>query len=101
MIQTTVSSGEATGVSLTSLHKGDESTVVDIVSKNTLGLDDMLENRLAGMGLLPGSHFSVLRKGNSPSRPILLAVGETRIAIGSEIAERILVEGNREERKED
>ena len=51
-----------------------------------------LLGRLMGMGLFAGTRFRLLQGGNSQRKPLLLAVGETRIALGPEIAETILVE---------
>jgi Fe2+ transport system protein FeoA len=62
-------------------------TVVDI----TTGAE--LQGRLMGMGLFAGTRFRLLRGGTATSSlPLLLAIGETRIAIDREIADKILVE---------
>lgn len=66
--------------------QGDSGTIVDM---NT---DPELQGRLMGMGLFIGTKFKLLQGGDSSRIPILLAVGETRIALGPEIAETILVE---------
>jgi len=62
-------------------------TIVDIVA------DVELHGRLMGMGLFTGTRFRLLR-GCTPgsSIPLVLAVGETRIALDKNIAEMILVE---------
>lgn len=65
---------------------GESGTIVDM---NT---DPELQGRLMGMGLFVGTRFRLLQGGDSCYKPLLLAVGETRIALGPEIAETILVE---------
>jgi Fe2+ transport system protein FeoA len=62
-------------------------TVVDVTA------DAELQGRLMGMGLFVGTRFRLLRSGtNNPAIPFLLAIGETRVAVGHEIAGMILVE---------
>ena len=62
-------------------------TVVDITA------DGDLQCRLMGMGLFVGTRFQILQRGTKRSRiPFVIAIGETRIAVDSEIAEMILVE---------
>ena len=73
--------------SLSRFPDGLHGTVVDVVA------DAELQGRLMGMGLFVGTRFQLLRNGSAASRvPLLLAIGETRIAIDYEIAETILVE---------
>ncbi len=60
--------------------------VVDMNSESDL------QGRLMGMGLFVGTRFRLLQGGAGSGQPLLLAVGETRIALGSEIAGTILVE---------
>ncbi|MDR2117490.1 MAG: ferrous iron transport protein A [Planctomycetaceae bacterium] len=71
--------------------EGQSGTIVDLI------LEPELQGRLMGMGLFTGTRFRVLQGGNASktkpsSRPILLAIGNTRIAIGHSIASKILVE---------
>lgn len=74
---------------LSSLRKGETAMVIGLhASGDSCGL---LENRLAGMGVQPGAPITVLRAAVNTSRPTLLAIGDTRIALGPEIVERILV----------
>jgi ferrous iron transport protein A len=62
-------------------------TVVDVSA------DTELQGRLMGMGLFVGTRFQLLRSGGETSTfPFVLAIGETRVALGHEIAEKILVE---------
>ena len=62
-------------------------TVVDVAA------EAQLQGRLMGMGLFIGTRFQLLQNGTRTSRtPFLLAIGETRIAIGWDIAELIHVE---------
>ena len=66
---------------------GHHGTVVDVVA------DVELQGCLMGMGLFVGTRFQLLRSGGTTHNiPFILAIGETRIALGREIAEMILVE---------
>ena len=47
-----------------------------------------LTERLAGLGLVPGAEVWVLRDNGGP---LLLAVGETRVALGRGMAHKVLV----------
>ena len=73
--------------SLSRFPDGMRGTVVNILAEPDL------QGRLMGMGLFVGTRFQLLR-GNGTSRniPLLLAIGETRIAVDHHIAEMILVE---------
>lgn len=70
---------------LSQFSKGQTGTVVD------MALEPELQGRLMGMGLFIGTKFKLLRGGNS-FYPLFLAVGETRISLGNEIAKDILAE---------
>ncbi len=48
-----------------------------------------LKQRLVGMGLAPGNTVQVLQDNGGP---LLLAVGESRIALGRGMAHKILVQ---------
>ena len=73
--------------SLSRFPNGWHGTVVDVIA------DSELQGRLMGMGLFVGTRFQLLRNGTPTSNiPVLLAVGETRIALDHKIAELILVE---------
>ena len=48
-----------------------------------------MQERLISMGLGPGSEIEVIRKG-APG-PFIVAVKETRLAIGAGMAQRIMV----------
>ncbi len=65
---------------------GQTGTVVD------MNAESELQGRLMGMGLFVGTRFHLLQGGGGSRKPVLLAVGETRIALGPEIATTILVE---------
>ncbi len=65
---------------------GEMGTVVEINTENEL------QGRLMGMGLFVGSRFRLIQGGSSSRKPLLLAVGDTRIALGSELGRSILVE---------
>ena len=57
--------------------------VVQVLSR-----DPRRSDRLAGLGIIPGSEVVVLQR-----RPaFVVEVGETTLAIGEEVAEHILVE---------
>ncbi len=64
---------------------GQVGTIVDMNAENDL------QGRLMGLGLFVGTRFRLLQGGGF-AKPVLLAVGETRIALGPEIARTILVE---------
>ncbi len=65
---------------------GAAGTIVDVNAESDL------QGRLMGMGLFVGTRFRLLQGGGGSRKPLLLAVGETRIALGPEIARSILVE---------
>jgi Fe2+ transport system protein FeoA len=48
-----------------------------------------------GMGLTIGAKVEVLQGGNGRSKPLLIGVGESRIAMGRDIARMVLVESER------
>lgn len=47
-----------------------------------------LKERLAGLGLVPGGTVEILRDNGGP---LLLAIGDTRLALGRGMAHKILV----------
>ncbi len=47
-----------------------------------------LKERLAGLGLVPGGTVEVLRDNGGP---LLLAIGDTRLALGRGMAHKVLV----------
>ncbi len=51
-----------------------------------------LQERLTSMGLGPGSEIEIVRRG-SPG-PFLVAVKESRLALGANMAQRIIVTEN-------
>ena len=51
-----------------------------------------MQERLISMGLGPGSEIEVIRKG-APG-PFIIAVKETRLAVGAGMAQRIMVSDN-------
>jgi Fe2+ transport system protein FeoA len=78
-------------VFLSRFPDGLHGTIVDVIA------DAELQGRLMGMGLFVGTRFQLLRGGGNSntfigSLPFLIAIGETRIAVDSVIAEMILVE---------
>jgi Fe2+ transport system protein FeoA len=73
-------------IRLNAFPQGESGTIVDMTS------DTELQGRLMGMGMFIGTQFKLLQGGLKSHKPLLLAIGETRIALGSEIAQTILVE---------
>lgn len=72
------------GVPLRALRAGETATVLAIrVGNELLG-------QLMGMGLFAGTTVTVLQGGGR--KPTLLSFGETRVALGHELAEAIFVE---------
>jgi Fe2+ transport system protein FeoA len=65
---------------------GSYGTIVEIMA------EPELHGRLMGMGLFTGTRFRLLQGGRESKLPLLLAVGDTRIAFGPEIAKTVLVE---------
>ncbi|MDO5553744.1 MAG: FeoA family protein [Planctomycetia bacterium] len=76
-------------ISLASLLTGESGTVLDLPENNEY------RGQLMGMGLLPGATIRVVQHRRDSSRPLVLATGQTRIAMGEEIAAAIMVEKNR------
>jgi len=71
---------------LANFPPGAVGTVVDV---NT---ETELQGRLMGMGLFVGVRFRLLQGGNGSRKPLLLAIGDTRIALGYELGRSILAE---------
>jgi Fe2+ transport system protein FeoA len=71
---------------LNSFPQGESGTIVDLTA------DAELQGRLMGMGMFIGTQFKLLQGGLASRKPLLIAIGETRIALGPEIAGTILVE---------
>ena len=68
---------------LTRVYPGQEVTLVDINGGRGI------RARLAGMGLIPGVKLSVLRTGPGP---VMVAVRDTRLALGHGMAHKIIVD---------
>ncbi|MCL2624912.1 MAG: ferrous iron transport protein A, partial [Planctomycetaceae bacterium] len=76
---------------LDALNTSDRATVVGLNTSNEL------QGRLMGMGLTVGAKVEVLQGGgHGRSKPLLIGVGEGRIAIGRDIAQMVLVETERQ-----
>ncbi|MGB2822683.1 MAG: FeoA family protein [Phycisphaerae bacterium] len=56
-----------------------------------------LQNRLISMGLKTGCEVRVIRGGAGTWGPILVALGEARLAIGRGMADRIMVSSPQQE----
>lgn len=68
---------------LTAVNPGQEVTLIDI--KGGRGL----KSKLYSMGLIPGVTLTVL---GARGGPVMIAVHETRLALGAGMAKRIIVE---------
>jgi len=75
---------------LDSLNISNYATIVELNTSNEL------QNRLMGMGLTIGAKVEILHGGHSRFKPLVVGVGESRIAIGRDIAGMILVESDAE-----
>lgn len=72
---------------LTSLKAGQSGTVARLCGGRAM------QARLLGMGLYVGSEVRMLSANHGSHGPTLLAVGETRLAIGHGMAEKIMIRG--------
>ena len=70
--------------SLLNLKPGDSATILSV------RCGQELTGQLMGMGLFAGTGIKLLQGG--AEKPFLLSVGETRIAMGRELAGSILIE---------
>jgi ferrous iron transport protein A len=68
---------------LTSVNSGREVTLIDIQGGRGL------RSKLYSMGLIPGVKFTVL---GTRGGPIMIAVHDTRLALGYGMAKRVMVE---------
>ena len=68
---------------LTSVNPGQEVTLIDILGGRGI------RSRLYSMGLIPGVRLTVV--GNSGG-PIMIAINDTRLALGFGMAQKIMVE---------
>ncbi len=71
---------------LSQLPVGSQGTVIDLATSPDL------QGRLMGMGLFVGTRFQLLQGGEQSKWPLILAIGETRIALGPGVANMIVVE---------
>ena len=71
---------------LDALNTSDRALVVGLNTSNEL------QGRLMGMGLTVGAKVEILQGGHGRYKPLLIGVGESRIAIGRDIAKMVLVE---------
>jgi len=76
-------------VFLTQISVGEKAVVVAI---NT---DPELQGRLMGMGLFVGTKVEILQGGQGQSGPLRVGIGQTRIALGRDIAAAIMVASER------
>lgn len=54
-----------------------------------MAVSEKIQERLAGLGLNMGARFSLIQGGGGV--PFILAVDETRVAMGKELAEKIYI----------
>ena len=71
------------------LNTSDRATVVGLNTSSDL------QGRLTGMGLTIGAKVEILQGGHSRFKPLLVGVGDTRIALGHDIAKMVLVEADK------
>ena len=72
---------------------GEEATIMALAGGRGL------QSRLISMGLKVGSEVRVIRGGAGTWGPILIALGQARLAIGRGMADRIVVCPNRGQRR--
>ncbi|NJE25288.1 ferrous iron transport protein A [Thermococcus sp. MV5] len=70
-------------VRLAQMREGEHGVVVDVQGGHRA------RQRLLGMGIAPGTKIVVIKSGNPG--PYIVGIGNTRLAVGSGIAERIIV----------
>lgn len=70
---------------LSALRSGQSATIVSLAGGRGM------QHRLIGMGLHVGTRIEVLRGTIDANGPTLVAAGETRLAIGHGMTNRILV----------
>ncbi|WP_232054704.1 FeoA domain-containing protein [Thermococcus sp. 2319x1] len=70
-------------VQLTQMRDRERGVVVDIQGGHRV------RQRLLGMGIAPGTKIFVVKSGNPG--PYIIAIGNTRIALGQGVAEKIIV----------
>ena len=75
---------------LDAINISDRATVVELNASNDL------QGRLMGMGLTIGAKVEILHGGYGRFEPLVVGVGESRIAIGRDVAKMILVESDAE-----
>ena len=79
-----MSDGSAPAFPLAMAQEGEQVRVV------RLGRGERMARRLSALGLCPGTEAVMLKRGGQG--PVLIAVGDTRLAIGLGMAGHVLVE---------
>ncbi len=74
---------------LCNLPAGTKATVVALAGGHGF------QNRIVSMGINVGSRIEVLNNAGNCNRPTLVACGDTRLAVGRGMAEKVLVERER------
>lgn len=52
-----------------------------------------LRLRLAALGVVPGVELDIIRGGNGAKQPLLLGVRGSRLAVGPDVAQLVMVQG--------
>jgi len=65
-----------------------------VATVKSLAGGHQFQHRLVSMGLNVGCTVKVIRAGAALGGPVLVALGQTRLAIGRGMAEKILVTAN-------
>jgi Fe2+ transport system protein FeoA len=88
-----MTTSQQTTTTLAQLNAGESATVIAVYPNGTSDKDSLI-SRLAGMGIFPDIKISIRQASRSGKRPTVVAIGDTRIALGHEVAERISVNRN-------
>ncbi len=72
-------------IPLNTLKNGEKGTIT------SLNGGQESRHRIISMGIIPGSTIQVIKKGNSSKDLMITAIGDTRVVIGQEITDNILV----------
>ncbi len=73
--------------------RGELNRLIDAIAERGRGEEgNNMQGRLMGMGLFVGTRFQLLQGGEQSKWPLILAIGETRIALGPGVANMIVVE---------
>ncbi|MDR3108370.1 MAG: ferrous iron transport protein A [Planctomycetaceae bacterium] len=88
-----MTTSQHTVTTIAELRVGESATVI-AVYPDSASDNGSLVSRLAGMGIFPETKISIRQASRSGKRPTIVAIGDTRIALGHEVAEMISVSRN-------